>query len=408
MFALRKILVTPMVMLALVISALPVFADEQSDLFGVGDLNIPAKYNVATCTSAVDLDCIESVGLTLPSGEYRPGVFSEYRAGTKFLDPYDGNLTYDGRSVWLVDGQEMILNAKLESPKNVIYPGHTGASLKIYPTYPEWRTKKFKIIVRTSWLRPMNVQVKAEDANFLQEKISGGNRWTIEGLVMNFSDYDVGGDPATSGEVYRKKMETQPKADFDEERIEIGIHHAGKNEFDSYWPPICADQGYSVQSNNTNATGDPVWTGESLEFAIQAPHLKSTGEMNTGYFRFAASHKFLDCKFPGNLLTKSPKVELQIFDEGGEQKVATTVVDNSNGMLIVEAKGFHFSAPKIRVKPVMSQNVSQAQGAATKPQSMKRKVTIKKKTITCSKGKSIRKVSGINPQCPRGYALKDK
>lgn len=404
----RKTLVTFLAVLALVTSALPVFAEEQSDFFGVGDLNVPARYNLATCKSVDDLDCIEAVGLTLPSGEYRPGVFSEYRAGTKMLDPYDGNLIFDGRSVWTVDGQEIVLDAKLESPKNVIYPGHTGASLKIRPTYAEWRTKKFKIIVRTSWLRPMNVQVKAEDAKFLQEKISGGNRWTIEGLVMNFSDYNSGGDPATSGEIYRKKMQTQPKADFDEERIEIGIHHAGKNEFDSYWPPTCADQGYSVQSNNTNATGDPVWTGESLEFAIQAPHLKSTGELNTGYFRFAASHKFLDCKFPGNLLTKSPKVELQIFDESGEQKVATTVVDNSNGMLIVEAKGFHFSSPTIKVKPVMSPSVSQAQGTVSQHQPLKVIAPTKKVTITCSKGKSTRKVSGTNPQCPQGFTLKRK
>jgi hypothetical protein len=157
-----------------------------------------------------------------------------------------------------------------------------------------------------------------------------------------------------------------------------------------------------VQSNNTNATGDPVWTGESLEFAIQAPHLKSNGELNTGYFRFAASHTFLDCKFPGNLLTKSPKVEVQIIDEGGLQKVATTVVDNSKGMLIVEAKGFHFSSPTIKVKPVMAATVATAQNQTLKAKS------VKKVTITCAKGKTSRKISGANPKCPSGFVLKKK
>jgi hypothetical protein len=31
-----------------------------------------------------------------------------------------------------------------------------------------------------------------------------------------------------------------------------------------------------------------------------------------------------------------------------------------------------------------------------------------KKTIVCAKGKTNKKVSGVNPKCPKGYKLKKK
>jgi hypothetical protein len=34
------------------------------------------------------------------------------------------------------------------------------------------------------------------------------------------------------------------------------------------------------------------------------------------------------------------------------------------------------------------------------------KVSVKAKTIQCVKGKSIKKVTGLSPKCPKGYKLK--
>jgi hypothetical protein len=33
---------------------------------------------------------------------------------------------------------------------------------------------------------------------------------------------------------------------------------------------------------------------------------------------------------------------------------------------------------------------------------------VTKKTIVCVKGKTNKKVSGVNPKCPRGYKVKTK
>ena len=184
------------------------------------------------------------------------------------------------------------------------------------------------------------------DAEFDQTKLLGGNLWTFEGKGTQLSDYM--GDL----ESYRSKKAAEAKADVDRTEFSFIVHHAGLDARSSYWPPICADKGYTVQSHNTNETGDPTWNSseKNLEFAIYAPHLRADGTKNIGYFRLWTTHEFLDCKFPDNDLTTSPRLIVQILYEDGSVGVATTSVNNSNGRLDFFASGFHFSSPKVVVK----------------------------------------------------------
>jgi hypothetical protein len=73
--------------------------------------------------------------------------------------------------------------------------------------------------------------------------------------------------------------------------------------------------------------------------------------------------------------------------------VATTVVNERDGWLYMSAKGFTFSSPTIKIKL--------SQGAVIVPAPM-----VKKSTITCVKGKLIKKVTATNPKCPSGYKKK--
>lgn len=69
-----------------------------------------------------------------------------------------------------------------------------------------------------------------------------------------------------------------------------------------------------------------------------------------------------------------------------DQKVATTSMTEGNGWIKLSAYGFNFSNPTISVK------LSQAKAQVKKSS-----------TITCAKGKTVRKVSGIAPKCPAGF-----
>lgn len=77
---------------------------------------------------------------------------------------------------------------------------------------------------------------------------------------------------------------------------------------------------------------------------------------------------------------------ISVVGEGGETRTAVTTVKEESGWLKLAAYGFTFSSPTISVKII--------QAAA------------KKTTITCAKGKLIKKVTGTSPKCPAGYKKK--
>lgn len=86
--------------------------------------------------------------------------------------------------------------------------------------------------------------------------------------------------------------------------------------------------------------------------------------------------------------TSAPvQASISVLSEKGEPKVATTVVSESKGWLRLAAYGFNFSNPSIFVK--LSQHKAQF-----------------KKTILCLRGKTVKKVTAINPTCPAGFKKK--
>jgi len=352
----------------------------------VKDFTVPATYVLTKCTSAIELDCIESVGILDSQNALLPGTL---KSETVSENPRisAGNSVYSGNSIWTVGNKEINLAGTIDSPSSKGCNG-TCAALRILIEVADPLTTKVKLVFRTSWLKPMNIQFKAQQSDYKFEKISGGSLWTFEGMGMPFSDYSW-----TNAEDLETKMKTEAKADIDSTLFDLFIHHAGKSISDSYWEPKCSDKGFSVQSHNTNATGDPMWdaASESLIFSIFAPHFKKTGELNSGYFKYWASHSFMDCKYPGNTLTKAAKLTLEILNEDGTSNIATSAVMNKDGSLYFFAGGFHFSTPKILIRADKSVQ-------AVKPPKLI--------SISCVKGKKTKKITGVKPKCPTGYKKK--
>ena len=368
----------------------------------VKDFTVPATYVLTKCTSTTELDCIESVGILDSQGVLLPGTLkSETVSETPRIS--SGNSIYAGNSIWLVGDKEVNLAGTIDSPYTKGCNG-TCAALRIFIDVADPLTTKVKLVFRTSWLRPMNIQFKAQQSEYKFEKIAGGSLWTFEGMGMPFSDYRW-----SSVDELNAKKKTDAKADVDSTLFDLFIHHAGKSLIDSYWDPKCSEKGFSVQSHNTNETGDPIWdsANESLIFSIFAPHFRKSGELNSGYFKYWASHDFMDCKYPGNTLTKAAKLTLEIVNEDGTSNVATTAVMNKDGSLNFFASGFHFSAPKILIKaektvpaalPSPTPSPSAPVATAVKP--------TKLISIVCVKGKITKKVTSAKPKCPTGYKKK--
>jgi hypothetical protein len=71
------------------------------------------------------------------------------------------------------------------------------------------------------------------------------------------------------------------------------------------------------------------------------------------------------------------------------------------------ASGFTFSAPTIKVKYVAPKPTPTPTPTVTAtPSPTPTVVALKKTTITCIKGKVVKKVTGVKPVCPKGYKKK--
>ena len=123
--------------------------------------------------------------------------------------------------------------------------------------------------------------------------------------------------------------------------------------------------------------------------------------------------------------------------DGNEQTIATESVreDKKREWLFLSAQNFTFSSPTIKVKLVQDKPLSTAPSAPDKPlstapsapdkplstapsapdkplstapseQAAAKKTVVRVKTITCTKGKVTKKISGTNPKCPTSYLQK--
>ena len=85
--------------------------------------------------------------------------------------------------------------------------------------------------------------------------------------------------------------------------------------------------------------------------------------------------------------------------------------NESNGFIKLSANGFNYSQPTIQVKLTQEKVIEPVATTTNVAEPIKQAVAkkvVKKvvKTITCTKGKLTRKLSGTAPKCPAGYRTK--
>jgi hypothetical protein len=351
------------------------------------DVTSNIEYSLDPCASATDLDCIQSVGFIDDAGTYLEAKYEGMQGSQVRIDQW-GNTINEGESIWKTGALTANLRASLDSPEVVIFKNaddtpHHGSALRLDFGASNLLALHVRVAVRTSFLRPSNIQLVADNANFSQTSIAGGNLWTFEGQGTAVSNY-------THDFQVPDRQTFAAQADEDTSTLHFFIHHADPNLAEGYFPGVCADVGYTVQAFNSNSAGDPsIAPDGSMQFAIFSPHTKADGSGNHGFFKFWTTDKFLDCKFPGNKLTKAAGLTVSVVDENGTTQVSTNQVSHKDGKVFVSATNFHYSSPSIKVAPI-----------AAVP------VAAKKITIKCANTKNkklIKSVTALKPVCPKGY-----
>jgi hypothetical protein len=146
--------------------------------------------------------------------------------------------------------------------------------------------------------------------------------------------------------------------------------------------------------------GPPVFADGTLDYKVASTHFEPDGTtVFKGTYELIMSSTVARCIYK---FTSAPiSATVSITSDNGEANTATTLISEKNGWLKLAAYGFTFSSPTVRVKLTQ-----EAVAPTPSPSPTVKPVIAKKTTITCVKGKTIKKVTAIKPKCPTGYKKK--
>ncbi|MFM9151042.1 MAG: hypothetical protein ACKOPU_02045 [Candidatus Planktophila sp.] len=162
-----------------------------------------------------------------------------------------------------------------------------------------------------------------------------------------------------------------------------------------------------VSSNATLYSAfPPAWDSveQTLAYQVGSLHLDHTGALHKGHFNLAVPKTFAKCLWGENIL--KARATVAVTNADGSNNVATSVLSQDEQMIYFKVAGFTFSTPQIKVKLEVPKVEPTPTPTASVTATPTAKPLVKKTTITCVKGKVVKKVTAISPQCPSGYKKK--
>ena len=151
-----------------------------------------------------------------------------------------------------------------------------------------------------------------------------------------------------------------------------------------------------VASNGVCDLSTPVWNSELKEFTFTAaaPHFAPDGTtLNYGFYK--AVIPVADAKLLWGLENANDAVKalnVQIISTVNEGSNLVSTIGVRSGKIIIDISGFHYSRPKLKI------SLKKDWKPAT--------TMLNKSTITCTMGKSVKKITAVKPTCPKGYKKK--
>ena len=182
-------------------------------------------------------------------------------------------------------------------------------------------------------------------------------------------------------------------------------------------------QGLVTTNAPTYLPNPPAFENGELAYKVAGAHYLEDGvTLFKGSYDLVLRSDFARCLYGFTNAPMQAKISV-VSTDGSTQDIATESLreDAAREWLYLSAKNFTFSSPTIRVKlsQAIAVEAKPTSGAATSqgttpstvakeatPSTVAKKSTAKQITITCVKGKTIKKVTGTSPTCPVGYKKK--
>ena len=135
--------------------------------------------------------------------------------------------------------------------------------------------------------------------------------------------------------------------------------------------------------------GAPDFANDFLNYRVAGLHYRPDGKSLTiGTYDLLIKSDVARCLY--NFTTAPISAAISVSYEGSDKQISTTIVSEKDGWLHLGAYGFTFSQPTLKVK---------LSGTVVKTSESKKVNTV----ITCKKGKTLKKITGVKPICPKGW-----
>ena len=154
--------------------------------------------------------------------------------------------------------------------------------------------------------------------------------------------------------------------------------------------------GMYVGSNGVCGLSTPVWSEEDKAFTWRAaaPHFAPDGvTVNKGFYK--AVIPTADAALLWGMTNPNDAasaLEISLTTEEGGPAAFLKNISVKNGRIIIDVSGFEYSRPKLKI------GIKKGYKPAAK--------ILNKTTITCVKGKAVKKITAVKPACPAGYKKK--
>ena len=172
-------------------------------------------------------------------------------------------------------------------------------------------------------------------------------------------------------------------------------------------------QGVVTSNASAYSPGAPEWNAalQTIDYRVAAPHFAPDGStLNLGTYGLSMKADLMKCLYK---ITRIPSfASISITSESsGEKNIESVAIGQNGDWVHLSADGFTFSSPTLRVKLAQAEPTQSATPPVTTTvpaPSTPVAVTVApaKTTITCVKGKTTKKVTGVKPLCPTGYKKK--
>ena len=154
--------------------------------------------------------------------------------------------------------------------------------------------------------------------------------------------------------------------------------------------------GMYVSSNGVCDLSTPVWneTDKTFTWRAAAPHFAPDGvTVNKGFYKAVIPTKDAELLWgltnPNDAATA---LEISLTTEAGGTAAFIKSISVKGGKIIIDVSGFEYSRPKLKI------GIKKGYKPSTK--------ILNKTSITCIKGKSVKKITAVKPTCPAGYTKK--